>query len=198
MNNDVPDLDKGLSPEEKLATEDFEKAYFANQEAELHELYADIEKFDAEVKKVQAEFEKMHADDPEKKAPIIEAPPMKTSEEGLMAMGEDPGDRFPDEPYEADDVTSLAHAQLDQQRDLRQYMRVIVWDMPHLSSTTSSSLLSPFPDPSRIRHSLRTPFLRPAITIPVHDLYGRITPGREQSGDGILHVRPTTDASAAA
>lgn len=40
--------------------------------------------------------------------------------------------------FDGDDITSVAHGKLDEVRDMRQYARLIVWEMPLLSSTTSS------------------------------------------------------------
>lgn len=55
---------------------------------------------------------------------------------GLMAMGEDDEqDSGEDEDFEGDDITSIAHGELEQQRELREYARIAAWEMPMLSST---------------------------------------------------------------
>ena len=54
---------------------------------------------------------------------------------GLMAMGEinemDSGD---DEVFDGDDMSSIAHGELEQHRELRAYARIAAWEMPLLSS----------------------------------------------------------------
>jgi len=55
---------------------------------------------------------------------------------GLMAMGEpDEQEIGGDQEYEGDDITSLAHGELEQHRELREYARIAVWEMPLLHST---------------------------------------------------------------
>lgn len=54
---------------------------------------------------------------------------------GLMAMGEDDEvDSGEDEVFEGDDMSSLAHGELEQHRELREYARIAAWEMPLLSS----------------------------------------------------------------
>ena len=61
-------------------------------------------------------------------------PPTRKSDLGLMAMGEeDEEDSGPDEVYEGDDISSLAHADLELHREVREYMRVAGWEMPLLT-----------------------------------------------------------------
>ena len=56
---------------------------------------------------------------------------------GLMAMGEDePQDTGEDDLYSGDDITSLAHGELEQHREMREYARIAAWEMPLLSSTS--------------------------------------------------------------
>lgn len=59
-------------------------------------------------------------------------------EEDEWAQAKDGDDHFND-----DDITSMAHTDLDQHRDLRHYARVIAWEMPLLSSTSSTTPLPP-------------------------------------------------------
>lgn len=57
---------------------------------------------------------------------------------GLMAMGEvDPVGTGPDDEFEGDDITSLAHGELEQHREMREYARIAAWEMPMLSSMCS-------------------------------------------------------------
>lgn len=61
---------------------------------------------------------------------------------GFFAMGEDePQDVGEDEKFEGDDITSTAHAQLEQHREIREYMRIAAWEMPMLSSPSSIPVL---------------------------------------------------------
>ena len=58
---------------------------------------------------------------------------------GFFAMGEDEEqDTGEDEEFEGDDITSLAHAELEQHREMRHYARLAAWEMPLLSSMPPS------------------------------------------------------------
>ena len=64
---------------------------------------------------------------------------------GFMSMGEDDEiDSGEDETFEGDDISSIAHGELEQHRELREYARVTAWEMPLLSSMFYI-LLSPYP-----------------------------------------------------
>lgn len=59
---------------------------------------------------------------------------------GFFAAGEDdPQDVGADEEFAGDDMTSIAHGQLEQHREIREYMRIAAWEMPMLSSSSSTS-----------------------------------------------------------
>ena len=54
---------------------------------------------------------------------------------GFFAMGEDEEqDTGEDEKFDNDDITSLAHSELEQHREMRHYARLAAWEMPLLSS----------------------------------------------------------------
>ncbi|KAL8675388.1 MAG: hypothetical protein Q9168_000219 [Polycauliona sp. 1 TL-2023] len=54
---------------------------------------------------------------------------------GLMAMGEvDEQDSGEDEDFEGDDITSIAHGELEQHREIREYARIAAWEMPMLTN----------------------------------------------------------------
>lgn len=60
---------------------------------------------------------------------------------GFFGMDEDdPQDVGEDEEFQGDDITSIAHAQLEQHREIREYMRIAAWEMPMLSSPSSIPL----------------------------------------------------------
>ncbi|MCJ1407141.1 37S ribosomal protein S24, mitochondrial [Ptychographa xylographoides] len=57
---------------------------------------------------------------------------------GFMSMGEDDEiDSGEDETFEGDDISSIAHGELEQHRELREYARVTAWEMPLLSKLTT-------------------------------------------------------------
>lgn len=64
----------------------------------------------------------------------IEVPYEGKQKQGLFNMGEEPGMGSEDPEFEEDDITSLAHGQLEQHREYREYMRIAAWEMPLLSS----------------------------------------------------------------
>ncbi|MCJ1397171.1 37S ribosomal protein S24, mitochondrial [Xylographa trunciseda] len=63
---------------------------------------------------------------------------------GLMAMGEpNEADSGEDGVFEGDDMSSIAHGELEQHRELRAYARIAAWEMPLLSK-----LAKPFEPPT--------------------------------------------------
>lgn len=61
--------------------------------------------------------------------------------------GEDEDDDFSlvedgDEAFNDDDITSMAHAELELHREMREYARITAWDMPFLSSKNHPPLVS--------------------------------------------------------
>lgn len=57
----------------------------------------------------------------------------------LGFWGEDEEDEFAlveddDDEFKNDDISSIAHAELEQHREIREYARIAAWDMPLLSS----------------------------------------------------------------
>lgn len=69
----------------------------------------------------------------------IEVPYEGKQKQGLFNMGEEPGMGSEDPEFEEDDITSLAHGQLEQHREYREYMRIAAWEMPLLSSEYPSN-----------------------------------------------------------
>lgn len=81
-----------------------------------------------------------------------ESPPQQSTQRrikpGFFAMGElEAQDTGEDEEFDNDDITSLAHGELEQHREMRHYARIAAWEMPLLSSTPLPTPL-PTPDPS--------------------------------------------------
>ena len=68
---------------------------------------------------------------------------------GLMSMGEvDEYESGEDELFEGDDMSSIAHAELEQHRELREYARIAAWEMPLLSSKSLLNFLQIMDMPS--------------------------------------------------
>lgn len=107
------------------------------------------EAFDAENRRIIEEFndpekrKKIFADLDKQAADIERQTPMRfeepkrlrandfwaDAEEDEFADVEDADDSFGD-----DDITSMAHAELEVHREVREYARIAAWDMPLLSS----------------------------------------------------------------
>lgn len=60
---------------------------------------------------------------------------------GFFALDEEKDDPGEDPEFNNDDITSLAHGELEQHRELRGFYRNIIWDMPLLYSMFSPSPL---------------------------------------------------------
>lgn len=98
---------------------------------------------------------------------------------GFMAMGEeDVQGTGEDDDFDGDDITSLAHGELEQHREMRQYARIAAWEMPLLSSMyirsgvlfrTKTKLIEHY----RIRKTICPSPPGSTIALSVHDLHGR-------------------------
>lgn len=65
----------------------------------------------------------------------VHSPPAKR---GFFSIGEEDAEGTgEDEEFEGDDITSLAHGELEQHRELREYARIAAWEMPLLSRPSS-------------------------------------------------------------
>ncbi len=53
---------------------------------------------------------------------------------GFFALEEENDDPGEDPDFESDDISSLAHGELEEHREMREFARVIAWDMPLLFS----------------------------------------------------------------
>lgn len=116
-----------LSPEEKL---DYEKS-----SQSLDKLMT-LPEVESKLKGVVGEA--IHEVVTQARTPKIQSPRLKL---GLFSMGEeDPVATGEDEEFEGDDITSLAHGDLEQHRELREYARIAAWEMPLLSSPSLFAL----------------------------------------------------------
>jgi hypothetical protein len=101
----------------------------------------------------------------------------------------------PDEDYYGDDLTSHGHGELQQHRELREYARLIAWELPLLSRTFThiSECIScgmRILTHIRSRPTIRTPNSSYTLPLPVHIIPWRIAPSRQQSRRRILAQRP--------
>lgn len=108
---------------------------------------------------------------------------------------------FGEDDFEEDDITGMGHAKLEEHREMREYARIAVWEMPLLSS---ESRLSSQPIDGqrtnalgRTREAIRTPIERPGPAIPVHVIHGRIPPSREEGRGAVLSQRLGAHGAAA-
>jgi small subunit ribosomal protein S35 len=53
---------------------------------------------------------------------------------GFFNLGEKKGTMEEDPEYEEDDISAIAHGQLEQHREFREYARIAAWEMPLLTS----------------------------------------------------------------
>jgi small subunit ribosomal protein S35 len=73
--------------------------------------------------------------------------------EGEESMG-------PDDDYYGDDITSHGHGELQQHRDLREYARLIAWELPLLSRTYPTPPYHPYEFDMSLRSKTTDMFLR--------------------------------------
>ena len=116
-----------LTPEERI---EYEEAY-AKFDAEMSSPAVQRE-LQAGLSQAVYEFNQ--------EVPPSDPVPNRRIKHGIMSMGEDDEiDSGEDDIFQGDDISSLAHGQLEQQREIRQYARIAAWEMPLLASTAPSS-----------------------------------------------------------
>lgn len=117
------------------------------------------EQFDAENRRIVEEF-----NDPQKRAAafaeidnlanqVEREEPMRFNDELERRRGfwaEDDGDEFAlvedgDEAFNDDEITSMAHAEVEMHREIREYARIAAWDMPLLSRMSPQSFPIAYP-----------------------------------------------------
>jgi small subunit ribosomal protein S35 len=119
------------------------------EERSMYDMLApeEREQFDAENRRIVEEF-----NDPAKRAAAFAEIEKSVSsmeketglrfedvrEKRLGFWGEEEDDEFAlvedaDEAFNDDDITSMAHAELEVHREIREYARIAAWDMPLLS-----------------------------------------------------------------
>jgi small subunit ribosomal protein S35 len=110
---------------------------------------------------------------------------------GFWAEGEE--SMGPDEDYFGDDLTSHGHGELAQHRQLREYNRLVAWEMPLLNRTYTLMILRTNGKVLTMNYracsTLYTPNSRNPLPLPLHILPQRITPCRKQGGRRVLSLR---------
>jgi small subunit ribosomal protein S35 len=107
---------------------------------------------------------------------------------GALNMGVDPSENPEEDPeFEEDDITSLAHGQLEQHREYRHYARLAAWEMPLLTSKISI-LVTWFNANGLPRDGkrVRTTDTKGDLKVQIYKLHGRAASGREESGRRVL------------
>ena len=125
LSSESRDLYNTLSPEERAEYEEISQ--------KIHE-HMTSPAVESELQEAVSQAVQEHAaEEPRQEMKIPKIKP------GFLAMGEeDPQDIGEDDEFEGDDITSTAHAQLEQHREIREYMRIAAWEMPMLSSPSSN------------------------------------------------------------
>ena len=122
----------------------------SKEERNMYDMMApeDRKQFDAENRRMVEDY-----NDPQKRAAVFaemdqlanqveREQPMRFPDDPVKRRGfwaEDETDEFAlvedgDEVFGDDEMTSMAHAEVEMHREVRDYMRIAAWDMPHLSS----------------------------------------------------------------
>ncbi|KAL9033982.1 MAG: hypothetical protein Q9180_005657 [Flavoplaca navasiana] len=101
---------------------------------------------------------------------------------GLMAMGEiDEQDSGEDDDFEGDDITSTAHGELEQHREIREYARIAAWEMPMLSKLAKPFVPPPLDKPLRFRYTTYMGETHPAAKKVVLEFCTRDLPGLSEA-----------------
>lgn len=70
-----------------------------------------------------------------RRAPPFREMRVEKPKPGLLNMGATPADEPEEDPeFQEDDISSLAHGELEQHREFRHYARLAAWEMPLLTS----------------------------------------------------------------
>ncbi|KAL8873564.1 MAG: hypothetical protein Q9174_000980, partial [Haloplaca sp. 1 TL-2023] len=153
-----------LSPQEKLQYQD------EDRQAYEHLTSSDIEsQLQGDVS--QAAYE-VSQETPRERVPLERIVP------GLMAMGEiDEQDSGEDDDFEGDDITSTAHGELEQHREIRDYARIAAWEMPMLSKLAKPFVPPSQDQPLRFRYTTYMGETHPAAKKVVLEFCTRDLPG---------------------
>lgn len=146
----VPPPPKDLGPEDIEQLPEYSPENFTKEEKTMYEMMSPEERaiFDEENRRFIEEFNNMekraeafseidkYAAQVEREEPM-RFEDVKEKPRGFWAEDED--DEFAlvedgDDDFNDDEITSMAHAELELHREMREYARIAAWDMPLLSS----------------------------------------------------------------
>ncbi|ODM22815.1 hypothetical protein SI65_00404 [Aspergillus cristatus] len=165
----VPPPPKARKPEDYAAMPEYSPDLLSKEERSMYDMMAPEEKeqFDAENRRIVEEF-----NDPQKRAAafaeieslanqVEREEPMRFNDEPERRRGfwaEDDGDEFAlvedgDEAFNDDEITSMAHAEVELHREIREYARIAAWDMPLLSHLAKPFTLPPETHILRFRYT---------------------------------------------
>lgn len=107
---------------------------------------------------------------------------------GLVNLGVgrgDPDALEEDQEFEYDDISALAHGDLEQIREHREYARIAAWEMPLLSRKFNSRVVKVNTDSVRIGEDIPTSHRRASSAFQIHHIHGR---GASCSKEGRLGI----------
>lgn len=168
MENDRPEANLGSV----IGSDDLPEGIFSDEiprdgSSTVSEMFEGIDDMQEEE---DAEFE-LGADERDE----VEEPRWPKSFWSIDEEREDPGE---DPDFEGDDITSQAHGELEQHRELREFARVMAWDMPLLFSTFSEEccLGANANDGNRPSARVHPSNSCSATPFPLHNVHGRASP----------------------
>ncbi|KAH7135751.1 mitochondrial ribosomal subunit protein-domain-containing protein [Dendryphion nanum] len=132
--------------EKKFAATAAEQVVQLRQQFENNDLDADVEALKTG-KRAQSWMKEDH---PLEKAEDFELEPDPKSD-GFWSEGEP--DIGPDEDYYGDDLTSLGHGELEKHREMREYARLVAWELPLLNQLARPFELPTAQSPFRFRYT---------------------------------------------
>ncbi|MCJ1462767.1 37S ribosomal protein S24, mitochondrial [Pseudocyphellaria aurata] len=115
--------------------------------------------------------------DAAREEPPINVPSPRFKLGFFASYEDDPYDVGSDEDFEGDDMTSIAHGQLEQHREIREYMRIAAWEMPMLSKLAKPFSPPPLDHPLRFRYTTYMGETHPAAKKIVLEFCVRDLPG---------------------
>ena len=144
-----------ISPEDfRLSLKESDRhEYDALSSNEREEYQLDVEETDKIMADpaVEAEINSMiatAAQELEAEDDQTEITPPRVPLEAFGGLEEEDSKEWPaDEEFEEDDMTSLAHGELEQHREIRHYARIAAWEMPLLSRESNAPLPESDPRP---------------------------------------------------
>ncbi|KAL4896817.1 mitochondrial ribosomal subunit protein-domain-containing protein [Aspergillus ambiguus] len=165
----IPPAPREPRPEDLPPMAEYSPDLLSKEERSMYEMMSPEEKaqFDAENRRLVEEF-----NDPQKRAAAFaeieksvsqleKDEPMRFEDvrekrAGFWAEEED--DEFglvedADEDFNDDEITSMAHAEVELHREIREYARIAAWDMPFLSNLAKPFTLPPQTHILRFRYT---------------------------------------------